>query len=196
MSRPEMKHFLSIALFLLTATLGIDAQAQWRVADSYNQWGEKNEGEPIAVSQPARSVNGMGKRVYLQVNEIYLGCLSSVRMADKTPINQFLASDRNGFLSIPMKVNGKEEMGNGFVGVDEPRDFANLASGSKDYIPADIYGNFSESAQIARYEQIVKWLWRGTFKIILSTREYGRLIYEFDMTGSRIAILKACPDLF
>ncbi len=199
MSRPEMKHFLSIALFLLTVTLGIDAQAQWRVVDSYDQWGGggKNEGEQLAVSEDTRSVNGTGKQVSLRVTETSSGCFSSADMADRTPINLFLVSgDRNGGINIPMQVNGIEQMASGFVGGD-PVNFTGLSSGSKDDLPADRYGNFSESKASARAEQVSKWLaMASTFKIILPTREYGMLIYEFDMTGAREAIQTVCPSLF
>ncbi len=138
-------------------------------------------------------MNGLGERVYLKVQEIPRVGSSASLIADETPISRFLESvDRYFSLDIPMKVDGIEKSVTASI-----CDTSILLFSINNFdFPEISLSHYSKSIH-AGYGRVAKCLAQAsTLSMILPTREYGRLIYEFDMTGSYKAIQTACPVLF
>ncbi len=181
-------------------------QTQWRVADAYDHRNE-SMGKQIASSGWTHSENGTGKSMRLSVQSRNdAPCTSTIYSrggpppADPELVPQ--GKDKKGFVQdnifyTPVQVNGNEREAYGVIYGMAPNTLVLKIGHPDDFYDWKIT---SESEFERLFNDITYKFTRllveaETFKITLPTRDYGNLIYKFDMTGSHEAIRTVCSDI-
>ena len=167
-----------ICIFLVAISISSSAYGQWVAVEDEDKWGEPT-GNFNAESALVNSIDGLGYRLDLNVSycendedDDKMGIVFSTKpMALKGGEVYNLPSGRVTEYNIDVMVDGEEALWEAFFSNDSPRYLAFTNSRT-----ADIWRDATE------------------FKMILPTELWGNLVYEFDMTGSRKAINKACKQ--